>query len=135
MKYLFDSSAIFRAIKENKIETLAGNYTLELARYELGNILWKDCALQAKVSEQESKTLTQVVKHTLTIMNVLQIAGSEEEILETAIQLKITFYDAAYVQLAKEKELHLITEDSRLIKKATPTIKASTLDYTEQNCK
>jgi predicted nucleic acid-binding protein len=135
MKYLFDSSAIFRAIKENKIETLAGNYTLELARYELGNILWKDCALQAKISEQESKMMTQVVKHTLTIMNVLGIAGSEEEILDTAIQLKITFYDAAYAQLAKEKELHLITEDLRLIKKATPTINASTLDYTEQNRK
>jgi hypothetical protein len=66
MKYLFDASAIFRAIKENKIETLAGNYTLELERYELGNIIWKDCTLQAKVSEQESKTLTQVVMRTLT---------------------------------------------------------------------
>jgi predicted nucleic acid-binding protein len=135
MKYLFDSSAIFRAIKENKIETLAGNYTLDLARYELGNIIWKDCALQAKISEKESKMLIQVVKRTLTIMNVLGIAGSEEEILDTAIQHKITFYDAAYAQLAKEKELHLITEDSRLIKKTAPTINASTLDYTEQNSK
>ncbi|MEM2148079.1 MAG: hypothetical protein QXJ94_05695 [Candidatus Bathyarchaeia archaeon] len=42
MKYLFDSSAIFKAIKENKINLLIGNYTLELARYELGNILWKN---------------------------------------------------------------------------------------------
>jgi predicted nucleic acid-binding protein len=135
MKYLFDSSAIFRAIKENKIETLADNYTLELARYELGNIIWKDCALQAKVSEQESKKLTQVVKRTLNLMNLLEIAGSEEEILDTAIQLKITFYDASYVQLAKEKDLHLITEDLRLIKKTTPTTKTTTLDYTEQNSK
>ncbi len=135
MKYLFDSSAIFRAIKENKIETLAGNYTLELARYELGNTIWKDCTLQAKISEQEAKTLTQAVKHTLNLMNVLEIAGSEEEILDTAIQLKITFYDAAYAQLAKEKELHLITEDTRLIKKTTPTINASTLDFTEKSCK
>ncbi len=30
MKYLFDSSAIFSAIKENKIDDLIGNYTLEL---------------------------------------------------------------------------------------------------------
>ena len=45
MKSLFDSSAIFRAVKENKIEFLAGNYTLELARYELGNIIWKDMRL------------------------------------------------------------------------------------------
>lgn len=135
MKYLFDSSAIFRAIKENKIETLAGNYTLELARYELGNIIWKDCVLQAKISEQEAKTMTQAIKHTLNLMNILEIAGSEEEILYTAIQLKITFYDAAYAQHAKEKDLHLITEDTRLIKKTTPTIKASTLDFTEKSCK
>ena len=32
MKYLFDSSAIFRAVKENKIDLLIGNYTLELAQ-------------------------------------------------------------------------------------------------------
>jgi hypothetical protein len=51
MKPLFDSSAIFRAIKENKIEFLAGNYTLELARYELGNIIWKDCVLHVKISD------------------------------------------------------------------------------------
>jgi len=68
-------------------------------------------------------------------MNVLEIAGSEEEILDTAIQHKITFYDAAYAHLAKEKELHLITEDTRLLKKTTPTINASTLDFTEKNYK
>jgi hypothetical protein len=52
MKYLFDSSAIFRAIKENKIDLLTGNYTLELARYELGNIVWKDYFLQCYTTER-----------------------------------------------------------------------------------
>jgi predicted nucleic acid-binding protein len=128
MKHLFDSSAIFRAIKENKIEPLSGNYTIELARYELGNILWKDSALQAKISEQESKTMMHVIKQTLNLMNIIEVAGNEEEILGTAIQFKITFYDAAYTHLAKEKGLFLITEDIRLIKKITPTIKASRLE-------
>ncbi len=128
MKYLFDSSAIFRAIKENKIEVLAGNCTLELAKYELGNILWKDYSLQAKVSVQESRMMSKTVKHTLSIIDTIGIAGYEEEILDTAIQLKITFYDASYAHLAKAKELRLITEDSRLIKKITPTINVSTMD-------
>jgi predicted nucleic acid-binding protein len=128
MKYLFDSSAIFRAIKENKIEILNANYTLELARYELGNIVWKDYALQAKISEQESKMLARTIKHTLTIMDVLGIASNEEEILGAAIQLKITFYDASYVYFARAKDLRLVTEDSRLIKKITPTVNVSTLD-------
>ncbi len=128
MKYLFDSSAVFRAIKENKIEVLAGNHTLELARYELGNIIWKDHSLQATLSEQEAKMMTKAIKHTLTIMDVLEIAGIEEEILETAMQLKITFYDASYVYLAKVKGLKLITEDSRLIKKITQTVDSISLD-------
>lgn len=128
MKNLFDSSAIFRAIKENKIEILTGNFTLDLARYELGNIVWKDNVLQAKISEQDSKKMAKVIRHTLTIMDILGIAGNEEEILETAIQHKITFYDASYAYFAKAKELRLITEDLRLIKKITPTINASTLD-------
>jgi predicted nucleic acid-binding protein len=128
MKYLLDSSAIFRIIKENKIEFLVGNYTLELARYELGNIIWKDCALQAKVSEQEAKMMAKAIKHTLSIMDVIGIANSEEEILGTAIKLKITFYDASYAYFAKAKELKLITEDLRLIKKIAPAADVSTLD-------
>ena len=128
MKYLFDSSAIFRAIKENKIELLNGNYTTELARYELGNIIWKNSVLQAKVSKQESQIITKTIKHTLTIMEVLQIAGKEEEILDIAAEHKITFYDASYAYFAKEKKIQLITEDLRLIKKVTPTITALTLE-------
>jgi len=128
MKYLFDASAIFRVIKENNVEVLTGNFTLELARYELGNIIWKNFALQGKVSEQESKMMMTAIKQSLAIMDVLGVAGREEEILETAIQLKITFYDASYAYFAKEKELRLITEDIRLMKKITPTVNVSNLD-------
>jgi predicted nucleic acid-binding protein len=128
MKPLFDSSAIFRAIKENKIEFLAGNYTLELARYELGNIIWKDCVLHVKISEQEAKIMQKTINHTLNLMELIEITGNEEEILDTAIKLKITFYDASYAYFAKAKDLRLITEDARLIKKITPTTNASTLE-------
>ena len=128
MNDLFDSSAIFRAIKENKIELLNGNCTLELARYELGNIVWKECALQAKISEQEAKMMIKTVMHVLSIMNVLEIVGNEEQILETSTKLRITFYDASYTYFAKAKALKLITEDSRLIKKVSPTVEVSSLD-------
>lgn len=129
MKYLFDSSAIFRALKENKVESLVGNSTLELARYELGNIIWKDYALQSRISEQEAKTLAKAIKPTLAIMDVMEIKGYEEDILDIAAQFKATFYDASYVYFAKAKGLKLITEDIRLIKKVvTGTFDASTLD-------
>jgi predicted nucleic acid-binding protein len=128
MKALFDSSAIFRAVKENKIEFLAGNYTVELARYELGNIIWKESVLHAKVSEQEAKLMEKTINQVLNLMDLIEIAGSEDEILDTAIKLKITFYDASYAYFAKAKDLRLITEDARLIKKITPTTNASTLE-------
>jgi predicted nucleic acid-binding protein len=127
MKALFDSTAIFKAVKENKIEFLAGNYTLESARYELGNIIWKDCVLHAKVSQQEAKMVAKTINHILNLMDLIEIAGSEDEILDTAIKLRITFYDASYAYFAKEKDLRLITEDTRLIKKLTST-NATTLD-------
>ncbi len=132
MRYLFDSSAIFRAIKENRVEALAGNFTLALARYELGNIIWKDYVLQARVSEEETKIMAKTVKKTLAVMEVQDVAGSEEEILETAIQLRITFYDASYVYFAKTKDLQLITEDSRLISRTTARLKVSTLDSVKE---
>lgn len=124
MKYIFDSSAIFKAIKENKIEILVGNCTLELARYEMGNIIWKNYTLQAKATDQELKILAKIIKQTLNIMEITQINCNEEEILETATKLKITFYDASYTYYAKMKELTLITEDSQLLKKVTPYINA-----------
>ncbi len=128
MKYLFDSSAIFRAIKENKIEALSGNFTLELASYEQGNILWKEHTLHATLSKHEAKALAKTINHTLTIMDTIETAGHEEEILENAINQKITYYDASYAYLAKTKQLTLITEDIRLTKKITPTTNTSTLD-------
>lgn len=128
MKYLFDSSAIFKAIKENKIDFLIGNHTLELARYELGNILWKNYSIQAKATDQEIKKLAKIIKQTLNLMEITQINCTEEEILETATKLKITFYDASYTYHAKAKELALITEDLQLLKKITPYTKASKLN-------
>ena len=127
MKYLFDSSAIFKAVKENKVEVLVGNCTLELARYELGNVLWKSLALEGKASGAEIKSLTKIVKRVLGVMEVLQISCSEEEILEIANKTKITFYDAAYAYHAMAKNLTLITEDTQLLKKVAPKINALTL--------
>lgn len=128
MKYLFDSSSIFRAIKENRIEVLAGNYTLELARYEIGNILWKNFALLNKTTKEELSDLTKLVKQILDVMDILQIECSEEEITNIATEMNITFYDASYAHQAHKNHLKLITEDAELLKKAAKYSDASRLD-------
>ena len=109
MKCIFDSSAIFRAIKENRVDILVGNSTLELARYELGNVLWKTHTQQERATVKDLKDLMRVVRKALNVMEVLSIGGREEEILDTATALKVTFYDASYVFCAKSLELTLIT--------------------------
>ena len=103
MKYLFDASAIFRAIKENKTDLLTGEGTVELARYELGNIIWKNYFLQA---ENLERRIQNDCKSSQTYSNGhggTTIINKEEQILETAAELNITFYDASYAYLAKEK--------------------------------
>lgn len=124
MSCILDSSAIFKAITEDAVQSLLGNYTVELARYELGNTLWKQHALRKKLSSDELKRLIRLVKQVLSIMEVLGIDCHEEDILGIAEKLKLTFYDASYVFYAKEKNLPLITEDETLIEKVKPHIKA-----------
>ncbi len=63
--------------------------------------------------------MMKAIKHVLNIMEVLGMPSSEEEILDTAKKLKITFYDAGYVYIAEAKQMQLITENARLIKKVS----------------
>ncbi|MGQ9469599.1 MAG: type II toxin-antitoxin system VapC family toxin [Nitrososphaerales archaeon] len=132
MSYILDSSAIFGAIKENAIEALIGSYTLDLARYELGNVLWKEYLLHKKINKDELKRLIRLIKRVLSIVEVLGINCHEEEILELAEELKSTFYDASYIFYAKEKKLSLITEDEILLNKARTYVKALKLSDVER---
>jgi len=61
-------------------------------------------------------------------MEVVTIGCREEEILDVAEGLRLTFYDASYMYYARENKLPLVTEDSYLIDKAKPHIKALKLD-------
>ena len=128
MKCIFDPSSIFTAIREKKVRSLSGNFSLEIARYELGNVVWKDHILLRTISKEEAKETIKTIKHTLALMEILQIAEDEDAIFETAAEMRLTFYDAAYVHAAEAKDLGLITEDQHLIKKVTPKIRALTLN-------
>lgn len=128
MSYLFDSSTIFKAIKENAVEVLAGNPTLDLARYELGNILWKEYTLHKRINREELKKLVKLIKNVLDLMETLTITCEEEEILNISDRLKITFYDASYVYHAKTKRIPLATEDAGLTDKAKAQIKILKLE-------
>ena len=128
MNYIFDASSVFKAIKEAAPEAVAGRYTLELARYELGNILWKEYGARGKATDEELKRLARLVKDVLNLMEAVTIGCHEEQILDLARQLRLTFYDASYVYYARDLGLPLVTEDSDLIDKARSQVKALKLD-------
>ena len=117
MSYLFDPSAIFKAISKNRVEMLAGNFTLDLAKYELGNVIWKLNILLKTISAKEASRLMETVKKALELMSILNAKGFEKEILALAMELRISFYDASYVYLAQNKGLALVTEDEALHRK------------------
>ena len=128
MNHILDSSSIFKAIKDNSVETLLGNHTLELARYELGNAIWKESTLHKNITNDESKRLIRLMKQVLGLMEILKTDCQEEQILDMAAKLKLTFYDASYVFHAEERNMTLVTEDETLRKKASSRIKPLKLD-------
>lgn len=127
MKYIFDTSSIFKAITEDKIEVLAGNYTLNLARYELGNLIWKRRILLNDLEKNEYKRLMEIVKGTLNLMEIIDINCHEVEVAELAENLNLTFYDASYIYIAKNKEIPLVTEDKNIRSKAENHVRVLTI--------
>lgn len=128
MSCILDSSAIFKAVRSDAVEAVAGNYTLELARYELGNTLWKEYELHKRINIEELKRLISLIKRVLGLIELIGLECREEKILGVAERLKVTFYDASYIFCAQEKGIPLMTEDENLIKKARNYIKTSRLD-------
>lgn len=128
MSLLFDASSIFEAVVRGIVRVLSGNYTIELARYELGNIVWKKISLLRSADVKRYLELMDLFKKVLGIMKVINITCNESEILKLANELKITFYDASYVYKARELNIPLVTEDKELAKKISSYVKTLSID-------
>ena len=121
--YLLDSSAIAILLKRfgrGALKYIEGVRTLDLARYELGNIVWKECVLKTSVSLREAVSKAKYVAKLLKTMKVGSICSDEdfEVVMELAIKLKLTFYDASYLYVARREGLTLVTEDTELKEKS-----------------
>jgi len=128
MTRILDSSAILKAIKLNAIDRTAGSHTIELARYELGNIVWKQHNLHKTINREESIKLIEIITDVLDSLQIHDTKGKETETLKLAEDTNTTFYDASYLNHARELSLPLTSEDKRLIEKAHQLgIEASTL--------
>ncbi|MBA7495485.1 hypothetical protein ES702_06072 [subsurface metagenome] len=121
--YILDSSAIaiiLKRLRERSAEILEDKTTLDLARYELGNVIWKECTLEEPISPEEAVNKAEDMAKILEITKNDKIRSSKDfkGVMKHATRLKLTFYDASYLHVAKSKELTLVTEDKELSEKA-----------------
>ena len=113
---LLDASSLFEAMQEKDVEAVMGAYTLDLARYELGNIVWKKINLLKDISLEEGLRLLAVLMNSLNMMETVSVAGVEEEALKLAQEESLSFYDASYIVAAHGRGLILLSEDDEMRK-------------------
>ena len=111
--HLFDSSAIITLIEKNKLDALLEGLTIDLSFYELGNSVWKQVNLYKTLSMDDAKVVLDAFMLVYNRMNKIQEVDPQS-ILTVASQEGITFYDAAYLQAAKDKKVTLVTDDKKL---------------------
>jgi len=123
---IFDASSIFIAVKNEKLRILKNATTSQLAKYELGNVVWKEVYLHKTLNYDEGLELLQLLMKVVDKMDVAE--PDYAETLKTAYRYGITFYDAAYVQLAVDHSDVLVTEDNKLKKKICKDINVLSVD-------
>ncbi len=129
-RLLFDANAIYRLIREcpeKAIDKLMKGTTISLAYYELGNALWREAHLLKRISIGEAEKSLNLMFEMLARMEVTGVDGEQGiEILQTAHNCNLTFYDSAYLVEAKKDSKILVTDDCKLAK-AAETLGVETL--------
>jgi predicted nucleic acid-binding protein len=117
LKLLFDAGSIAEMLKKRRgdaVDVLAGDSTLDLAVYELGNVVWKESRRRGG-TEEETQTTASYVEQVLGVMELYRIQiGDVKEIERYALKQNLSFYDASYFAAAKKGGKTLVTEDEQL---------------------
>lgn len=121
-----DASAIYQSVMLGQSQRLTDQCTSALAVYELGNVVWKDSVIGRKYSQQDATELLNVFEQILEGMRVVHF--DLKDIYTMAFKYKTSFYDAAYVCLAKDMNIPLVTLDQKLAQKASGSVKVVTFD-------
>ena len=117
MKPLIDASSIYEAARIDKANKLEGLHTVEIARYEIGNTLWKHTSLLGTYSPEEAAEMIQMFTDIFHVMRFLQLKGHERAVLELATELGASYYDASYIYFALRRGLPLVTDDGQMAKR------------------
>ncbi len=87
--------------------------TISLARYELGNVLWKHPSKTEADAREDFDALSQIALPTQELEDPRILT----EVFQTARNLRLTFYDASYVVWTRISKATLVTADEQLYRK------------------
>ena len=97
-----------------------------LAIYEACNGLWKLATLLKTITLEDAADVAAIL-HELTARNLIKTLSFANidlsQTLGIAQEAKITFYDASYIEAAKNISATLVTEDKKLRKAAINSVK------------
>ncbi len=122
---IVDASSIIRAAKEGRMRRLAGESTIPLARFEVGNAIWKDVRLRGLYSAEDGARLLEVLLGLVDLMDVVE--PDYALALRLAVERGMTFYDASYVAAAVQRGTRLVTEDVELRRRVEGLVEAVSL--------
>jgi predicted nucleic acid-binding protein len=117
---LFDASSVVELLigesgDEVPVEALFDEHTLDLTFYEAGNALWKLAVARDDLTDtslQDAMALLASLQREVVVETV--IGPGFADVSQAAQDEGLTFYDAAYLHVARRNSLELITEDSAL---------------------
>ena len=109
---LFDSSAILNLFLQGKYDTLVAGATIPLAKYEIGNVLWKNYKIRGRISKKEAIESGNVLFELIDSMEMVD--PPLPSTMRIALEEGITFYDSSYIAAAVESGCDFITDDMKL---------------------
>ena len=119
-RYLLDTSALINIKDKINIDEFAKQekvqlFITQLTPFEFGNVIWK--FYNRGIISRDEAVIELDYFEKLLDLKILNIINFEKrlEALKVAIELKISYYDAAYIATAKHNNLILITDDNGII--------------------
>jgi len=126
VKYLVDASAIYPLIvklREGLLTYMDMFVVLDLTRYEVGNVLWKEYK-SGRIRDLGSiVALFEMVFDSFDKLSIDRLDG----VLRIAVERDLTFYDASYVYVAEKMGMSLVTEDHEILEKCSNAVNLETL--------
>lgn len=115
---VLDTSALYpllRKLGKEAASLLPKLLILDLTKYELGNIVWKEYRLGhvknwKRSIEQWSRIVGELSSYSIDAKHL-------KEVEKIAVERDLSFYDASYVYAAEKQNLKLVTEDENLLNK------------------